>query len=221
MSLSHRRLVALVACLTVLAVAGCGGSDDGDLSAEPTTTAFDPTVSTNPTTSVPLTTPFTFAPRSSSPFTPGEGTLTVAGDQQATGQFSSASCSSISVTAPRGVLAGLVFVSNSGLASARRWSLDLAGMSPGQTTFPEPAGFNQIPPRRVRLTVEITSQVLVWGTTAAGEGTVTGTLTTKTPNAKSGSFDLQLGFSGSEGNTVPLSAHGPIQIKGDWTCPES
>ena len=215
-----RRLSALLTCLFAL-TAACGSSDDTDLSAEPTTTSTDPTASTNPTTSVPLTTPFTFAPRDTTPFAPGEGTLTVTGDQQATGQFSSTSCPGIRVSAPRGVQASLGFLSSPNLASARRWVLDLAGMPPGETTFPEPGGFNQIPPRRVRLSVEIIGQVLTWGTNAAGEGTVTGKVTATAPDAKSGTFDLHLGFAGSEGNTVPLSAHGPVQVKGDWRCPNN
>jgi hypothetical protein len=214
-----RRLSALLICLIALATA-CGSSEDTDTVVEPTTTSIDPTASTNPTTSVPLTTPFTFAPQDPTPCAAGEGTFTITGDQQATGQFSSTSCPGIRVTPQRGVQASLVFVSNIRLASARRWVLDLAGMSPGETTFPEPAGFNQIPPRRVRLSVEAIGQVLTWGTNAAGEGTVTGTLTAEAPDAKSGTFELELGFSGSEGNTVSPSSRGPVQIKGDWSCPK-
>jgi hypothetical protein len=214
-------ILLLAGLLALVSASACGGSSDdsGTVAGPATTGSTEAPASTGPTTSVPLTTPFTFAPRDTTAFAPGQGTLTVSGDQQATGQFSSTSCPGIRVTAPRGIQASLAFVSNPGLASAKRWTLDLAGMSPGQTTFPEPAGFNQIPPRRVRLSVEILSQVLTWGTTAAGEGTVTGTVTAKVADAKSGSFDLQLGFSGSEGNTVPLSSHGPVQIKGDWSCP--
>ena len=218
-----RRFTALLnsLVLAVAAIATACGDDTGDDFVEPTTTSTDPTASTNPTTSVPLTTPFTFAPRDTTPFAGGEGTLTITGDQQATGQFSSTACPGIRVTPQRGVQASLVFASNLGLASARRWVLDLAGMAPGETRFPEAAGFNQVPPRRVRLSVEAIGQVLTWGTNAAGEGMVTGTVTASEPDAKSGSFDLQLGFSGSEGNTVPLTSHGPVQIKGDWSCPPS
>ncbi|MDQ3980617.1 MAG: hypothetical protein M3314_13855 [Actinomycetota bacterium] len=214
-----RRVTALLTSLVVLATAGCG--EGGDDVVEPTTTSSDPTASTDPTTSVPLTTPFTFAPRDTTPFAAGDGTFTIAGDQQATGQFSSTACPGIKVTPERGIQASLVFVSNVGLGSARRWVLDLAGMRPGETQFPEPGGFNQIPPRRVRLSVQALGQVLTWGTNAAGQGTVTGTLTASAPDAKSGSFELELGFSGSEGNTVPLTSHGPVQIKGDWECPNN
>ena len=215
-----RRLSALLASLLTLSTAGACGSDDTDTVALPTTASTEVTATSNPTTSVPLTTPFTFAPRDTTPFAPGEGTFTVTGDQQATGQFSSTSCPGIKVTPQRGIQASLAFVSNPNLASARRWVVDLAGMSPGETTLPEAGGFNQIPPRRVRLSVEMLGQVLTWGTNAAGEGIVSGTVTTKAGDAKSGSFDLQLGFSGSEGNTVAPTARGPVQIKGDWSCPE-
>ena len=217
-----RRSTALLTCLVALAgLAAACGSDGGEDVAEPTTTTLDPTVSTEPTTSVPLTTPFTFAPRDTTPFAGGEGTFTVTGAQQATGQFSSTSCPGIRVTPQRGIQASLVYASNLGLASARRWVLDLAGMAPGETTFPEPGGFNQAPPRRVRLSVEALGQVLTWGTNAAGEGTVAGTVKAEAPDAKSGAFDLQLGFTGSEGNTVPLSTHGPVQVKGEWRCPNN
>jgi hypothetical protein len=104
-------------------------------------------------------------------------------------------------------------------APARRYVLDLAGISPGATTFPEPAGFNQVPPRRVRLSVESGGDFLTWGTTAAGTGTVSGTVTTRVGGARSGTFDLQLGFAGSDGGTVPATARGPVTVSGGWNCP--
>ena len=223
MGLTVRTMGAALACLLSLTPACGSDSDQTATSQGPATTATldSPTSGppASPATTVPLTTPFTFAPRDTTPFSPGEGTMTVTGDQQATAQFSANSCTGITVTAPKGVLAALVFVSNPNLASSRRYLLELAGISPGSTTFPEPAGFNQIPPRRVRLSVESIGQVLTWGTNAAGEGTVTGTVTAKVTDAKSGAFDLQLGFAGSEGNTVPPGSRGPVQIKGSWSCP--
>jgi hypothetical protein len=213
-------MAAVLACWATLA-GGCGSSDDTDTLAGPSTFVTEAPTSSSPGSTRPtVTVPFTFPPKDTTPFSAGEGTFTITGDQQATGRFSAPSCPGITVTGSRGVVASLVFVSNVGLASAKRWVLDLAGMSPGETTFPEPGGFNQTPPRRVRLSVESVGQVLTWGTNAAGEGTVTGTVTAKAPDARSGSFDLQLGFAGSEGSTVPLESHGPVQIKGDWECPE-
>ena len=212
------RMVRSVLVGVLMLFPACGSDDTGTASGPSTFVTEAPSASSPVTTRPIVTTPFTFPPRDTTPFAPGKGTLTVTGDQQATGQFSSTSCPGIRVTEPRGVIASLAFVSNPGLASAKRWVVDLAGMSPRSTTFPEPGGFNQRPPRRIRLSVESIGQVLTWGTTADGEGTVTGTVTANAPDAKSGTFDLQLGFAGSEGNTVPLSSHGPVQIKGDWDC---
>lgn len=163
------------------------------------------------------TTPFTFQPRPTAPFVAGQGTLTVNGDIQAIATFSRSSCNGITVTKPNGVLASLAFVSDAGSPSAKTYVLDVAGVSPGRTAFPEPEGFNQVPPRRIRLSVD-GPDPLTWGTTAAGQGTVSGTLTAKIADARSGTFDLQLGFAGSERGTVPLSAHQPVRVAGSWDC---
>ncbi len=96
-------------------------------------------------------------------------------------------------------MASLAFVSDPGQPTARRWVLDLAGLSPGTSTFPEAAGFNQLPPRRIRLSAEALGQVLSYGTNDAGEGTVAGTVTARVPNATLGRSTSSSGFPAARG----------------------
>lgn len=208
----------LLVGLALVAVA-CGDSEDPTVSGSATTSGG--AASTAPSTAIPLppTTPFTFPERSTAAFVAGDGSLTITGDQPATAQLSMTSCSGITVTEPRGLVASLVYVADPGGAAARRYILDLAGLSPGTTTFPEAAGFNQVPPRRVRLSVEAPGDFLTWGTTAAGTGTVSGTVMTRVGGARSGTFNLELGFSGSEGGGTPATARGPVTVTGAWNCP--
>ncbi|MCA1844246.1 MAG: hypothetical protein LC792_13880, partial [Actinobacteria bacterium] len=193
--------------LTALIAGACGSNDSPTVGGAQTATSA-PT--TGPTTSPIPTIPFTFPPTSIVPFVAGDGTLAVTGDTQATARFSSTSCAGITVTEVHGILASLVYVSDPGAAAAKSYVLDVAGLSPGKTTFPEPAGFNQQPPRRIRLT---TADSSAWGTTAAGEGMVSGTLTTTSASAKAGTYDLQLGFVGTG------TGHGAVHVSGGWTCP--
>jgi hypothetical protein len=205
------RVLTLLLFAAAAVAAGCGSDDSPVISGQPGTTSTTANAGpTSPSSSPIPTTPFSFPTTTSVPFVAGEGTLTISGDVQASARFSSTSCGTLSVTEARGVVAGLAYVSDPGTASAKTYVLDLAGLSPGRTTFPEPGGFNQLPPRRVRLS---SGGPLEWGTNAAGEGSVSGTLSAAIANAKSGSFDLQLGYIG----TGP--ALGPVSITGSWTCP--
>ena len=200
--------------LVALASGACGSGSSPTVGAQLGTTSSPTTATpTTPSTPVPtLSLPSQAA--TSVPFVAGAGTLTVTGDVQATARFSSASCSSLSVTEARGVVATFSYVSDPGTGGSRAYELDLAGLSPGRTTFPVPGGASQQPPLQVQLTTTSAgpADTLAWGTTAAGEGSVSGTVSTATANAHTGTFDLQLAFVGT-------GTHGPVHVSGGWTCP--
>lgn len=210
-----------VAALVLVAAASgaCGSGQSPTTSGQPATTAAPATSASSPSTVVSSSSPvptsaFAFPTTTSVAFVAGDGTLTVTGDVQATGRFSSSSCAGLSVTEARGLLATFGYVSDPGTANARAYEFDLAGLSPGRTTLPAPGGFNQQPPVRIRLATGSgpPGDTLAWGTNAAGEGSVSGTVSTAAANGRSGTFDLQLGFVGT-GN------HGPVHVTGGWTCP--
>jgi hypothetical protein len=208
---ADRRGIRIAVILLAAALAACGSDDSPVITGQPGATSTTTTAGTSSSSASPVpTAPFSFPTTTSVAFVAGEGTLTVTGELQVHARFSSSSCGSLTVTEARGVLVALAYVSDAGTASAQTYVLDLAGLSPGRTTFPEPGGFNQQPPRRVRLS---SGGPLEWGTSAAGEGSVSGTISTALANAKSGTFDLELGFVGTG------SGRGPVHVTGSWACP--
>lgn len=179
----------------------------GSATVAPTTTVGDPAV-TAPSKTI------EYPPRPQGPPVLGEGTLTLSGAVEATARFSMATCGGVQFSKIVGFSATLPFHSES-----TTYYLDVRGR-PGRHDFENPDRRNQSPATRLRLSFMEGGEYLNWGFDEEGRGEVSGDFTfTFSLNFKSsGSFDMELGFVGSDSGTLGPGDRDPLRVTGSWNC---
>jgi hypothetical protein len=214
-----RRAVVVIACVAVLCAA-CSSSSKTPASA-PTAAGTSATTLATTLASAASTTTATTASTAASTgggesAAGGSAALTISGALSATLQQVAGQTGCANEAAASGTRS---FVDlNFTAADGGKYRLQVTFFADGtSTTLPIKAG-DPSAGARISFWQTVSGDYLTWGYDSAVSGqTATGTVT-PAADAKSGSLDVQLLFTGDVNKQIPAAAKPPVEVKGTWRC---